>query len=48
MRNRWVAGSSDTSISAKDKNVIVIGGGDTGADCVGNSIREGAASIVQL
>jgi glutamate synthase (NADPH) small chain len=48
VRNRWVAGSSDTSISAKDKNVIVIGGGDTGADCVGNSIREGAASVVQL
>jgi glutamate synthase (NADPH/NADH) small chain len=48
VRNRWVAGSSDTSISAKDKNVIVIGGGDTGADCVGNSIREGATSVVQL
>ena len=48
VRNRWVAGSGDTSISAKDKNVIVIGGGDTGADCVGNSIREGAASVVQL
>jgi glutamate synthase (NADPH) small chain len=48
VRNRWVAGSGDTSISAKDKNVVVIGGGDTGADCVGNSIREGAASVVQL
>jgi glutamate synthase (NADPH/NADH) small chain len=48
VRNRWVADSNDTSISAKDKNVIVIGGGDTGADCVGNSIREGAASVVQL
>jgi glutamate synthase (NADPH/NADH) small chain len=48
IRNRWVAGSNDTAISAKDKNVIVIGGGDTGADCVGNSIREGAASVVQL
>jgi glutamate synthase (NADPH/NADH) small chain len=48
VRNRWVAGSGDTSISAKDKNVIVIGGGDTGADCVGNSIREGASSVVQL
>jgi glutamate synthase (NADPH) small chain len=48
VRNRWVAGSGDTSISAKDKKVIVIGGGDTGADCVGNSIREGAASVVQL
>jgi glutamate synthase (NADPH) small chain len=48
VRNRWVAGSSDTSISAAGKNVIVIGGGDTGADCVGNSIREGASSVVQL
>jgi glutamate synthase (NADPH) small chain len=48
VRNRWVAGSGDTSITAKDKNVVVIGGGDTGADCVGNSIREGAASVVQL
>ncbi|MEY2513137.1 MAG: glutamate synthase small chain, partial [bacterium] len=30
------------------KHVIVIGGGDTGADCVGNSLRQGAASITQL
>jgi glutamate synthase (NADPH/NADH) small chain len=36
------------AISAKDKHVVVIGGGDTGADCVGNALREGAASIVQL
>jgi glutamate synthase (NADPH) small chain len=35
-------------ITAKDKDVVVIGGGDTGADCVGNSLREGARSIVQL
>jgi glutamate synthase (NADPH) small chain len=48
VRNRWVAGSNETPITAKDKHVIVIGGGDTGADCVGNSIREGAASVVQL
>jgi glutamate synthase (NADPH/NADH) small chain len=48
VRNRWVAGSGDTSISAKDRKVVVIGGGDTGADCVGNSIREGAASVAQL
>jgi glutamate synthase (NADPH/NADH) small chain len=48
VRNRWVAGSEDRSISAEGKHVVVIGGGDTGADCVGNSVREGAASIVQL
>lgn len=35
-------------ISAKGKNVIVIGGGDTGNDCVGTSIRHGCKSIMQL
>lgn len=35
-------------ISAKDKHVIVIGGGDTGNDCVGTSIRHGCASVTQL
>ncbi|MCD7882192.1 MAG: glutamate synthase subunit beta [Lachnospiraceae bacterium] len=35
-------------ISAKGKHVIVIGGGDTGNDCVGTSIRLGAASVTQL
>jgi glutamate synthase (NADPH/NADH) small chain len=35
-------------ISANGKHVVVIGGGDTGADCVGNALREGARSIVQL
>ncbi len=35
-------------ISAAGKHVVVIGGGDTGADCVGNAMREGAASVVQL
>ena len=57
-RNRWVAseagprpmvGAPDPSgLSAAGKNVVVIGGGDTGADCVGNSIREGALEVVQL
>lgn len=37
-----------TGISAAGKNVVVIGGGDTGADCVGNSVREGARQVVQL
>jgi glutamate synthase (NADPH) small chain len=35
-------------ISAKDKNVIVIGGGDTGTDCIGTSMRHGAKSIVNF
>lgn len=35
-------------VSAKDKNVLVIGGGDTGNDCVGTAIRMGAQSVVQL
>ena len=35
-------------ISAKDKNVIVIGGGDTGNDCVGTCVRHGAKSVTQL
>jgi glutamate synthase (NADPH/NADH) small chain len=36
------------SIDVKGKNVVVIGGGDTGADCVGTSLRQGAASVTQL
>ena len=35
-------------ISAKDKNVLVIGGGDTGSDCVGTSIRQQAKSVTQI
>ncbi len=40
--------SPEGCISAKDKNVIVIGGGDTGNDCVGTCVRHGAKSILQL
>jgi glutamate synthase (NADPH/NADH) small chain len=40
--------ADDGYISAKDKNVIVIGGGDTGTDCVGTSLRHGCKSLVQL
>ncbi len=58
-RNRWVARELgpapaveqppiEREISAAGKDVVVIGGGDTGADCVGNSLREGARSVVQL
>ncbi|PCI06725.1 MAG: glutamate synthase, partial [Gammaproteobacteria bacterium] len=35
-------------ISAKDKNVIVIGGGDTGTDCIGTSLRHGCKSMVNF
>ena len=50
VRNRAIAAGdpSPGAISAAGKHVVVIGGGDTGADCVGNSLREGAASVTQL
>ncbi len=35
-------------IDAEGKNVVVIGGGDTGSDCVGTSIRRGAKSVTQI
>src|SRR6202012_185235 len=56
-RNRWVASSEGPpsrptepgrEISAAGKRVIVVGGGDTGMDCVSNSNREGARSVVML
>ena len=39
---------AETNISAAGKHVVIIGGGDTGADCLGTAIRQGAASITQL
>lgn len=50
-QNKIVAGKSvdeQTRISAKDKKVLVIGGGDTGSDCVGTSIRQRALSVTQI
>ena len=50
-QNKVVAGqeiSEENRILARDKNVIVIGGGDTGSDCVGTSIRQRAASVTQI
>ena len=41
-------GLTEGYISAKGKNVLVIGGGDTGNDCVGTCVRHGAKSILQL
>ncbi|GAA4945272.1 glutamate synthase subunit beta [Streptomonospora halophila] len=47
--NRVQEGDVDTpAISAEGKHVIVIGGGDTGADCVGTAHRQGALSVTQL
>jgi glutamate synthase (NADPH/NADH) small chain len=43
-----VLGGGKPSISAAGKNVVIIGGGDTGTDCVGTAIRQGAKSITQL
>ena len=47
-RNAGVDVPDDVSIMATDKHVIVIGGGDTGSDCVGTSIRHGAKTVTQL
>jgi glutamate synthase (NADPH/NADH) small chain len=42
------AASTEPDILATGKHVIVIGGGDTGSDCIGTAIRQGAASVTQL
>ena len=53
-QNRRVSGETPPAITdakeilAKDKHVIVIGGGDTGSDCIGTSFRQGAKSVTQL
>ena len=39
---------ADAPINAKDKNVVIIGGGDTGADCLGTALRQGAKQVIQL
>jgi glutamate synthase (NADPH) small chain len=48
--NRAVAGSgaAEPGISARGRHVVIIGGGDTGADCLGTALRQGAASVTQL
>ncbi len=47
-QNKEVAGDGANLISAKGKHVVVIGGGDTGSDCVGTSNRHGALSVTQF
>ncbi|MHB8468592.1 MAG: glutamate synthase subunit beta [Gaiellaceae bacterium] len=47
-RNRAVAESAEPTISAAGKHVIVIGGGDTGADCVASAHRESARAVTQI
>jgi glutamate synthase (NADPH/NADH) small chain len=50
-QNRRVSGEpigSNEPISASGKHVVVIGGGDTGSDCIGTSIRQGAVKVTQL
>ena len=48
-QNRVVSGEAPTvSVNAAGKHVIVIGGGDTGSDCIGTSHRQGAASVVNF
>lgn len=50
-QNKRIAGdkiSDDISITAKGKHVIVIGGGDTGSDCIGTSHRQGAKSVTSF
>jgi glutamate synthase (NADPH/NADH) small chain len=47
-QNKQVSGGRKNPISAAGKHVVVIGGGDTGSDCVGTSNRHGAASVTQF
>ena len=43
-----ITGKKDGWVDTKGKNVVVIGGGDTGNDCVGTAVRQGAKSVVQI
>jgi glutamate synthase (NADPH/NADH) small chain len=47
-QNKQIAGGRKNAIDVKGKHVVVIGGGDTGSDCVGTSNRQGAASVTQF
>jgi glutamate synthase (NADPH/NADH) small chain len=47
-RNEGDTIPEEISITAKDKNVLIIGGGDTGSDCLGTSLRQGAKKVYQF
>ena len=47
-RNEGDVVSREVAIVAKDKNVLIIGGGDTGSDCLGTSLRQGAENVYQF
>lgn len=50
-QNRILEGQTfakEELVNAKGKNVLVIGGGDTGSDCIGTSVRQGATSVTQI
>ncbi len=47
-RNEGDSIPEDIAITAKDKNVLIIGGGDTGSDCLGTSLRQGAKKVYQF
>jgi glutamate synthase (NADPH/NADH) small chain len=48
-QNKIISGYEvEEQISAKGKNIVVIGGGDTGSDCIGTSHRQGASTVLQL
>jgi glutamate synthase (NADPH) small chain len=49
LANRAVAvAAAESAISARGRHAVIIGGGDTGADCLGTALRQGAASVTQL
>jgi glutamate synthase (NADPH) small chain len=46
--NRATRTGTESAVSARGRHVVIIGGGDTGADCLGTALRQGAASVTQL
>jgi glutamate synthase (NADPH/NADH) small chain len=48
LQNRHVREGGEPALHARDRHVVILGGGDTGSDCLGTSIRQGAAHITQV